>query len=224
VSCNSALAVTVDGLREMMFDNQLASLFATHPPIERRVEAIRACAESVKQREGRLSDAVTRPGVGVSTEERPSPKRAHVRGYYNVLARTMAGRPEMVDVRQREAIYRRARALLVERVGEIDPPLSESKAQSLQDGLEAAIAEVESRLSGSRLEREPRRPSLSGANRMRAVTTRGAPHRPPLPSLYNHRGMEDRQQHQPTARELQRAHPERILQPAPLRGITRTDS
>lgn len=40
VTCNSTLETKVEGIREMLFDNPLAGLFATHPPVEQRIEAI----------------------------------------------------------------------------------------------------------------------------------------------------------------------------------------
>jgi hypothetical protein len=168
VACNSEIATSIEGVREMLFESQFGGLFATHPPIERRIAALenyrrhreppaphvepafvpsadRAEPRPTAQSASTMDDA-RRGDSYVETQQSasatgPHPDRRAVDGFRRLLTAAMEGRPERTSPAQRGAVYERARAVL-ERQAENAAPAARN---ALQQALETAIREVERR-------------------------------------------------------------------------------
>jgi len=146
ISCNSTIQTQIGGVREMLFDSPaifgMGDLFATHPPVEKRIEAL-----ARKAGEARRAPPPAAPVKlpSASHAASPSPAAASpqtVEACYGVLLRALGGSVSDASPGQRQAVYRRARQALLNRM-DAESPLSKDDAEELKLGLEAAIERIE---------------------------------------------------------------------------------
>ena len=153
ISGNSTLDTTIDGVRAMMFDNSvfgLGGLFATHPPIKQRIEAIARLGRPIRKR---------MPAETTITEARPSPSRpaaapstpaldpVTVDRYRTLLLRA---RPEALDAAARQQLYRRAREA-VQKGKQLNVAIADTQLATAELCLEEAIRQVEADILGGRV-------------------------------------------------------------------------
>src|ERR1700750_67551 len=81
--------------------------------------------------------------------------------YYPLIARAIAGLDPSAPGESRRALYERARAALIQQLGSVDPPLSESEITRERLSLEEAVRKVES--EAAQRAREARRGGAAGA-------------------------------------------------------------
>ena len=146
ISCNSTIQTAIGGVREMLFDSPaifgMGGLFATHPPVEKRIEALARNAREVR-RGAPPAEPVRRPSASPAASAAPAiPSPKTVVAYYGVLLRALGGSVADANPEQRQAVYRRARQAVLNRI-EADSPLSKDAAEEAKGGLEAAIGRIE---------------------------------------------------------------------------------
>jgi heat shock protein HtpX len=151
VSGNCGLETRIEGVREMMFEapriSGLSGLFATHPPIEKRIQAIAERARNVQPVVDRGGKPTARLQHDLREESTlADPRAAKCR---DLLLRVMKGEPGRLSGEQRDEIYRRARqAIENSRIKE--PTANEEDVQAALKTLQAVIDEIEAELRPSR--------------------------------------------------------------------------
>lgn len=152
ISCNSGMETNVAGVKAMLFDSPsvfgLDSLFATHPPVEARIEAL---LQHAPRRQEERSD--TR---ATATPEPPSdPPAAHpaanavmVDRFRTMLLSAMGGAPERALPERRQQIYERAARALAAQVT-TKPPMPAADAEIAAESLWQAIDAIEANLYGA---------------------------------------------------------------------------
>lgn len=145
ISGTATLDTAVASVRAMCFENAAFGwfgIFATHPPIERRIAEVERIAEARRQQvppakmPARAEAGVERQGgVDQVTLER-----------YRTLV--LGAGAEGFDPIERQHLYRRMRQAL-ERAPEVNPSLTDAQVALARAGLEAAIEEVEAALIGA---------------------------------------------------------------------------
>jgi heat shock protein HtpX len=151
VSGNCGLETSIDGVREMLFDSPsifgISGLFATHPPIEKRIQAIAEKMAHMRHEPERQNDgpemkvAPRRPSA---THVAPDPSAA---AYRNALRRAMNGSPAALSSEQRNAVYERAR-LAIEKRRAQEPASDEKQIEQAYRTLEQLIEEIEAEVQG----------------------------------------------------------------------------
>jgi hypothetical protein len=146
ISCNSTIRTQIGGVREMLFDSPaifgMGGLFATHPPVEKRIEALARNAREV-QRRPPPAESVKRPSASRGASPMPAAASPQtVEACYGVLLRALGGSVSDASPGQRQAVYRRARQALLNRMDAETPP-SKDEAEEIKLGLEAAIERIE---------------------------------------------------------------------------------
>jgi hypothetical protein len=146
ISGNSALETEIEGVRAMLIDSPaifgIGGLFATHPPVEQRIEAL---ARSARESRGGTPEPVRRGPVSAprASSQRPTaPPPNMVAAYYGVLRRALGEAVANSTAEQRQAVYRRAQLALFNKM-QSDSPLSKDDADDARRGLEAAIERIE---------------------------------------------------------------------------------
>jgi hypothetical protein len=76
--------------------------------------------------------------------------------YYSIISGAVASLPSKTD-EARSAIYERARTVLLDRLSDYDPALSETALENEQAALERAITRLEANLSFNDMRRAPRK-------------------------------------------------------------------
>jgi heat shock protein HtpX len=150
ISGNSTLETTLEGVRAMCFDNAAVGLggwFATHPPIDERIEALqRLIASPAEQR----SQPRPAPTASLHTDEprssppqeepsRREPDPSTVARYRLLI---LGGHPELLKFEGRQELYRRLRGA-VEQARQRNPAISEVEAAQAALCLDLAIEEIE---------------------------------------------------------------------------------
>lgn len=151
ISGNSTLETTLEGVRAMCFDNAVFGLggwFATHPPIDQRIEALARIVAAQANRPSQptpLSSAQSRPeepplSEPLSEPQPQVPDPATVARYRLLI---VGGHPELLDLGGRQQLYGRLRGA-VEQARQRNPAISEVEAAQAALCLDLAIEEIES--------------------------------------------------------------------------------
>ena len=141
IAGRSDVPTTIDGVREMFFDNPhlagIEGLFATHPPIEKRIDALIRYARDVAPPDAQ------HPKRTVSQSARlTAPIRRLEVDYYPLLVRAVANLSPNTH-RTRSALYDRVRQLLLKQLASFDPTFSGSEIDAEQFVLEDSIRRIE---------------------------------------------------------------------------------
>jgi hypothetical protein len=90
----------------------LSGLFDTHPPIEKRIQAIAEGARNVRPAVDRRDQRTAVPADDLRVEPTlPDPRASKCR---ELLLRVMKGKPDQLSFEQRNKVYRRARQAIRE--------------------------------------------------------------------------------------------------------------
>jgi Peptidase family M48 len=168
IAGRSDVPTTIDGVREMFFDNPhlagIEGLFATHPPIEKRIEALIRYARDVASPDvqGRSPKLADRVGP---------PLRRLTADYYPLLAKVVLALSPNTKA-AREAAYQRVRQVLQKQLALLEPPLSRAEIEAEQLILSETIGRLELENS-SAIENQnsisrsdvPEKASIKNANR-----------------------------------------------------------
>lgn len=157
ISGRSDVATTIEGVREMFFDNGYVSgfesLFATHPPIEKRIEAIikygvgKTNNTGLSNRKGLNSQAIKRadPDHKKTLEDEAKIRRPQY-DYYPLLSRTISSLEENTP-QARRSIYNRARQAQLKYLLTLHPPMSDLDIEYEQRALRDAMLGIEKNIS-----------------------------------------------------------------------------
>lgn len=147
VSCNSALNVGIDGVREMLFDSPamfgLGGLFSTHPPVDKRIEALVALKAKMPSeappREIRPATAQLPPAPTVTAPQMPS----QAQRYREVILRAMNGNPRGLSAEQRREVYQRALRAIDARAAQEPGAVEPAVIRDAKRTLQMVIAQIE---------------------------------------------------------------------------------
>lgn len=154
ISGNSTLETTLQGVRAMCFDNAVfgfGGLFATHPPIDRRIDALTRLIGMPPQAPSSPKLAAfgasrapeePRPSAAPNAPEPVAPDPATVARYRLLI---LGGHPELLDAGGRQEFYGRLRDA-VQQARQRNPAISEVQAAQASLCLELAIEEIEAGL------------------------------------------------------------------------------
>lgn len=144
ISCNNAVPTAISGIREMLFDSPaiagIGGLLATHPPVEKRIEALAQYAREVQRR-------LEQPDRELPALQAASPIPAvHseqvVAAFHGILLRTLGGTATQSSPEKRQLVYRRARQAIINR-RQSGSFTSGEQADKAESALEAAIERIE---------------------------------------------------------------------------------
>lgn len=151
ISGNATLDTAIEGVRAMCFESAAFGWFgllATHPPIEQRIEAVARLAVPAP----RVTPAPPAPHLS-TIEMTDEPKSAGASGQrpdpatverYRLLL--MRGRPDGLDIIEREHLYRRVRQA-VQNGKQTNAALTDAEITFALDCLEAAIEQIETTIA-----------------------------------------------------------------------------
>ncbi len=153
ISGNSTLETALEGVRAMCFDNAAVGLggwFATHPPIEDRIEALQRLIASPAEGPSRSRPAFAtplhaeepRPGPPHDDLSPQEPDPATVARYRLLI---LGGHPELLDFGGRQELYRRLRGA-VQQALQRNAAISEIEAAQAALCLDRAIEEIEAEI------------------------------------------------------------------------------
>lgn len=147
ISGTATLDTAVASVRAMCFENAAFGwfgIFATHPPIERRIAEVERIAEALRQ--GTREDPPQMMPVRADADalDQGQVDRVTLDRY---RALVLGAGAERLDPIERQHLYRRMRQAL-ERAPEVNPSLTHAQIALARAGLEAAIEEVEAAMGG----------------------------------------------------------------------------
>lgn len=149
----SDIPVAIEGIREMFFDNPriagIEGLLATHPPIEKRIDALIRYGRDV----AKLAAEISLIGLKIGGETDREPPRKKTADYYPSLELAIKGHSKGTTFEGRREIYDAARQALIKQLRMTRPPVREADIQQEQIALEQAIHNIEVRTRRNSSER-----------------------------------------------------------------------
>jgi heat shock protein HtpX len=142
ISQNSDLPTNIASIREMYFDNPrlsgFAGLFATHPPVSKRIDALIVYCRDVAPKE--VLRAVS-PSLAIPVR---SIVQRRLNANYSEFLVKHVGQLGVNNMATRKNLYKRVGDLLWEQLAAMNPPLSQEEVDLEYKALNEAIDNIES--------------------------------------------------------------------------------
>lgn len=148
ISGTATLDTAVASVRAMCFENAAFGwfgIFATHPPIEKRIAEVERLAEARRQQVHDQPSEKMPACAEVGVQRQGGVDQVTLERYRTLV---LGAGAEGLDPIERQHLYRRMRQAL-ERAPEVNPSLTGAQVALARAGLEAAIEEVEAALVGA---------------------------------------------------------------------------